>query len=67
MSSATLSNNQPILLLLRILYQKSFNVTQALEFIEAEMPATSERDEIVYFINNSSRGIMKGYNRKFNL
>lgn len=51
----------------RILYQKSFNVTQALEFIEAEMPATSERDEIVYFINNSSRGIMKGYNRKFNL
>jgi UDP-N-acetylglucosamine acyltransferase len=47
----------------RIIYQKSYNVTQALEIIEAELPATSERDEIVSFINNSSRGIMKGYSR----
>lgn len=47
----------------RIIYQKSYNVSQALEIIEAEMPATSERDEIVSFINNSSRGIMKGYSR----
>jgi len=47
----------------RIIYQKSYNVSQALAIIEAEMPATSERDEIVSFINNSSRGIMKGYSR----
>jgi UDP-N-acetylglucosamine acyltransferase len=47
----------------RIIYQKSYNVSQALEIIEAELPATSERDEIVSFINNSSRGIMKGYSR----
>jgi UDP-N-acetylglucosamine acyltransferase len=47
----------------RIIYQKSYNVSQALEILEAEMPATSERDEIVSFINNSSRGIMKGYSR----
>ncbi|MFA4851071.1 MAG: acyl-ACP--UDP-N-acetylglucosamine O-acyltransferase [Bacteroidales bacterium] len=47
----------------RIIYQKNYNVSQALAIIEAEMPATSERDEIVSFINNSSRGIMKGYSR----
>ena len=45
----------------RILYQKNYNNTQALEIIEAEMEATPERDEITLFIRNSQRGIMKGY------
>jgi UDP-N-acetylglucosamine acyltransferase len=45
----------------RILYQKNFNTTQALSIIEAEMNATPERDEIIQFIRNSARGIMKGY------
>ena len=45
----------------RILYQKNYNTTQAVEKIEAEMEATSERDEILLFIRNSQRGIMKGY------
>jgi UDP-N-acetylglucosamine acyltransferase len=45
----------------RILYQKNFNNTQASEIIEAEMEATTERDEILQFIKNSHRGIMKGY------
>jgi UDP-N-acetylglucosamine acyltransferase len=45
----------------RILYQKNYNVTQALGIIEAEMAATPERDEIIDFIRNSSRGVMKGY------
>ena len=45
----------------RLLYQKNFNNTQAMEKIEAEMEATSERDEILLFIRNSQRGIMKGY------
>ncbi len=45
----------------RILYQKNYNNTQAIEKIEAEMKATSERDEILQFIRNSQRGIMKGY------
>ncbi|MEC4113801.1 acyl-ACP--UDP-N-acetylglucosamine O-acyltransferase [Myroides pelagicus] len=45
----------------RILYQKNYNTTQALELIEAEMEATPERDEILMFIRNSSRGIMRGY------
>ncbi|NLP58115.1 acyl-ACP--UDP-N-acetylglucosamine O-acyltransferase [Lutibacter sp. B1] len=46
----------------RILYQKNYNTTQALEKIEAEMEATKERDQIILFIKNSQRGIMKGYN-----
>ncbi|HET8837574.1 MAG TPA: acyl-ACP--UDP-N-acetylglucosamine O-acyltransferase [Flavobacteriaceae bacterium] len=45
----------------RILYQKNYNNSQAVAIIEAEMEATSERDEILEFIKNSQRGIMKGY------
>ncbi|WP_196888630.1 acyl-ACP--UDP-N-acetylglucosamine O-acyltransferase [Aureivirga sp. CE67] len=45
----------------RILYQSKYNNTQALEKVEAEMPASSERDQIITFIRNSQRGIMKGY------
>jgi UDP-N-acetylglucosamine acyltransferase len=45
----------------RILYQKNYNVTQAVNIIEAEMSATTERDEIIEFIKNSKRGIMRGY------
>jgi UDP-N-acetylglucosamine acyltransferase len=45
----------------RILYQKNFNTSQASQIIEAEMEATTERDEILQFIKNSHRGIMKGY------
>jgi len=45
----------------RILYQKTYNNSQAMGIIEAEMEATPERDEILQFIRNSQRGIMKGY------
>ena len=45
----------------RILYQKNYNNSQAAAIIEAEMEATTERDEILQFIKNSHRGIMKGY------
>jgi len=45
----------------RILYQNNYNTSQALGKIEAEMEATSERDQIILFIKNSQRGIMKGY------
>ncbi|MEM9648911.1 MAG: acyl-[acyl-carrier-protein]--UDP-N-acetylglucosamine O-acyltransferase, partial [Bacteroidota bacterium] len=47
--------------LYRILYQKNYNNTQAASIIEAEMVATPERDEILQFIRDSQRGIMKGY------
>ena len=45
----------------RILYQRNHNTSQALEIIEAEMEASDERDEILQFIKDSHRGIMKGY------
>ncbi len=45
----------------RIIFQKTNNITMALEYIEAEMSASTERDEIIEFIKNSPRGIIKGY------
>lgn len=45
----------------RYLYMRGYNNTQALAIIEAELPATAERDEIISFIQKSDRGIMRGY------
>ncbi len=45
----------------RVLFIKGYNTSQAVDIIEAESPATDIRDEIVEFIRNSNRGIMKGY------
>lgn len=46
----------------RVLFQKGLNYSQALQRIEAELPASKERDEIILFVRNSKRGIIKGYN-----
>ncbi len=43
----------------RQLFQPGFNITQALAKIEEEIPASPERDEIVAFVKNSPRGIIK--------
>lgn len=45
----------------RYLYLSQLNVSDAIERIEAELPASKERDEIILFIRNSSRGIVRGY------
>ena len=45
----------------RYIYQKGLNTAQAVEIIEAEMPATQERDEILLFVKDSKRGIIRGY------
>ena len=45
----------------RYLYLSDMNNSDAIERIEAELPATKERDEIVMFVRNSKRGIIKGY------
>jgi len=45
----------------RYLYQSGLNTTHAIERIQAELPATKERDEIILFVKNSPRGIIKGY------
>ena len=46
----------------RILYQSNLNVTNALQKIEADIPPSKERDDIINFIRNSKRGIIKGHN-----
>ncbi|HBL78183.1 MAG: acyl-[acyl-carrier-protein]--UDP-N-acetylglucosamine O-acyltransferase [Bacteroidetes bacterium GWF2_42_66] len=45
----------------RYIYQKGLNTSQAAEIIEAEMPASPERDEILLFVKDSKRGIIRGY------
>ncbi len=45
----------------RIIFQMKMNTTQAIEYVEKEMLSTVERDEIIQFIQNSPRGIVKGY------
>ncbi len=44
----------------RIIYNSGLNTTQALAKVEAEMPASPERDMIVNFVKASPRGIIKG-------
>lgn len=45
----------------REVYQKGNNKSQAIEKIESSMPESREREEIVEFIRNSNRGVIKGY------
>ena len=45
----------------RFIYQSGMNTSHSVERVQAELPATKERDEILQFIKNSPRGIIKGY------
>ena len=45
----------------RILFQNNNNNTQAVLKMETQLKSTPERDEIISFVQNSGRGIMKGY------
>jgi UDP-N-acetylglucosamine acyltransferase len=45
----------------RTIFVKNHNMTTALDMIEAEREPTEIRDEILDFIRNSNRGIMKGF------
>ncbi len=47
----------------RVIYNKGLNTTQALEFIEEELPINDERDEIITFIRESGRGIIKRFSK----
>ncbi len=44
----------------RYLYLSGLNFSDALEVIENEMPESTERDEIIFFVRNSKRGILRG-------
>ena len=45
----------------RAIFQMKMNVSQALAYIEKEILPTAERDEIITFIQNAPRGIVRGY------
>lgn len=55
-----------ILDIYRILFVRGFNVSKALSIIETEIPVSDERDEIITFVRETGRGIMKGYSRRLN-
>lgn len=59
----SLARINQILDIYRIIYNKNLNTSQALHFIEEELPATDERDEIVTFIRDSGRGIIKRFSK----
>ena len=43
----------------RLIYNNGMNTTQALDFIEANIPACPERDTILDFVRASTRGIVR--------
>jgi UDP-N-acetylglucosamine acyltransferase len=45
----------------RIIYQRGLNISDAMDFVEANLPASKERDEIIMFVRDSKRGIIRGY------
>src|SRR6056297_2285146 len=45
----------------RIIYQRGLNISDAIDFVEANLPASNERDEIILFVRDSKRGIIRGY------
>lgn len=44
----------------RLVFNSGYNVSDAMQKVAEELPATAERDEIVLFIRDSARGILKG-------
>ncbi|NLY24711.1 MAG: acyl-ACP--UDP-N-acetylglucosamine O-acyltransferase [Bacteroidales bacterium] len=44
----------------RYLYMSGYNISQAVERIEQELPVTDDRELILNFIRSSSRGIIRG-------
>jgi UDP-N-acetylglucosamine acyltransferase len=55
-----------ILDIYRIIYNKGLNTSQAVDFIEEEIRASDERDDIVTFIRDSGRGIIKRFTKGAN-
>jgi UDP-N-acetylglucosamine acyltransferase len=45
----------------RILFVHNRNLTKAMHIVEAEMKASTERDEIMAFVQESERGVLKGF------
>ena len=52
--------------LYRLLFLGGMNNNDALDKIELELAPSPERDEVVNFVRNSGRGVIKGYSRNGN-
>ena len=48
----------------RVLFVHNRNLTKAMHIVESESIVTAERDEILSFIKDSERGVLKGYSGK---
>jgi len=59
----TIDKINHILDIYRVIYNKGMNTSQALEFIEEELPASDERDDILTFVRESGRGIIKRFTK----
>lgn len=55
----TIETINSILEVYRTIYNKGLNTSQALEFVNQQLPPCKEKDTIVTFINESKRGIVK--------
>ncbi len=47
----------------RILFVRGYNTKQALKFIHEEFPTSDEKSTILEFIQQSNRGLMRGFSR----
>jgi len=50
----------------RLLFVRGYSTSKAVSMIEAELPVSDERDEILAFIRETGRGIMRGFTRQAN-
>lgn len=57
-SNSTIHHIQDIY---RHVFLNGLNTAQALDYVETQIEATEERDEILTFIRKATRGIIKGY------
>lgn len=47
----------------RVLFVQNRNLSKALDLVEAEFEPTELRDEILTFVRNSNRGVVRGFNQ----
>ena len=52
-----------ILDIYRNMFNKGMNISQALEYVENEVPASAEKTEILDFTRTSKKGIIKNYSK----
>lgn len=45
----------------RVIYVQNSNISNALKIVDLELPKSTEKDIIVEFIKNSTKGIMRGF------